>query len=84
MDKIEELVKWVASLSCNLCPGSDCTCDCEKCSTALTHAKMVLSHPDLALMDRGRMTAGLPPHERYCYTKGWLPVVRLAEALKEK
>lgn len=41
------------------------------------------SHPDLALIDKEKMPKYLPIKETYCRDNGWLPVIPLAEALKE-
>ena len=101
MDRVEELIEWVAN---TLMPyakqleeefGSGNMDNVFKLSREL--AKQILSHPDLALIDRERTPPVTFPEKLDAdYIKaweqgandltrgGWLPVIPLAEAIKEK
>ena len=71
MDNVDELVEWVFRVIVDnkFTENSD----------SLAAAKAILSHPDLALIDR---TVEYP--SRSLLMMGYLPAIPLAEALKEK
>lgn len=81
--KVEGLVEWTQQTIRDHLVG-DRTATSLEVHLCLTAAKAILSHPDLALIDRERMSQYLPTKETYCFDAGWLPVIPLAEALKEE
>lgn len=86
MDKIDKLVEWVAQaitgFGCGIQASWDGCGDCEgltgdqKCQGSLEIAKQILSHPDLALIDRDW-------YHKYKDGTADASIIPLAEALKE-
>ena len=89
-DKVKELVEWghnrIPLLNCRTCQDTDkCICYGEAdegiCIRAIKIVKAILSHPDLALIDREKFARHILVRT---YNPGWYPVTPLAEAIKEK
>jgi len=82
MDKVDKLIDWVATgLQLGVCARcKEYPSGCETCTeleSGRKVARQILSHPDLALIDRSWRSK-----ERYLVHRD--AVILLAEAIKEK